>query len=254
MSELLPRHARNACLFAAAACALPLLIQIPPWLALVLVACGLLGGLSQRAWSRWLRVPLTLMIGGLVLASYGFGIGRDSASAGLLAMLILKPFETYSLRDARSLLGFSLFAPFAAFLQDQGPLTLGLALPAIWLSVSAWAALLPGAEPAPRWSSLRMAAMAMLVALPVAMAGFWLFPRLPSPMWGLPEKTLATMGLGDRMTPNEWLDILVDDRPAMRAYFDEGRAGYPFPAAISIFSNLAWRLLLLELWAGHYTK
>lgn len=39
--------------------------------------------------------------------------------------------------------------------------------------------------------------------------------------------------------------------PAMRAYFDEGRAGYPFPAAISIFSNLAWRLLLLELWAKH---
>lgn len=40
--------------------------------------------------------------------------------------------------------------------------------------------------------------------------------------------------------------------PAMRAYFDEGRAGYPFPAAISIFSNLAWRLLLLELWAKNY--
>jgi len=42
--------------------------------------------------------------------------------------------------------------------------------------------------------------------------------------------------------------------PAMQAYFDEGRAGYPFPAAISIFSNLAWRLLLLELWAPHYLK
>ena len=42
--------------------------------------------------------------------------------------------------------------------------------------------------------------------------------------------------------------------PAMRAYFDEGRAGYAFPAAISIFSNLAWRLLLLELWAMHYLK
>lgn len=40
--------------------------------------------------------------------------------------------------------------------------------------------------------------------------------------------------------------------PAMRAYFDDGRAGCAFPAAISIFSNLAWRLLLLELWATHY--
>jgi asparagine synthase (glutamine-hydrolysing) len=42
--------------------------------------------------------------------------------------------------------------------------------------------------------------------------------------------------------------------PAMRAYFDEGRAGFAFPSAVSIFSNLAWRLLLLELWAQHYLK
>lgn len=39
---------------------------------------------------------------------------------------------------------------------------------------------------------------------------------------------------------------------AMRAYFDEGRSGYAFPRALSIFRNLAWRLLLLELWSQHY--
>ena len=219
MLEPLPPQARQACLLAAAACALPLLVQMPLWLAMLLIACGLLGGLSRRAWPAWLRVPLTLMIGGLVLAAYGFGIGRDSASAGLLAMLMLKPFETHSLRDARSLIGFSLFAPFAAFLQDQGPLTLGLALPAVLLSVVAWASLLPGQDNTPRWASLRTAALTMLIALPVAMTGFWLFPRLATPMWGLPEKTLATTGLGDRMTPSEWLDVLVDDRPALRARF-----------------------------------
>ena len=219
MPEPLTPQARQSCLVAAAACALPLLTQVPAWLALVLVACGLLGGLSRRAWPAVLRVPLTLTIAGLVMASYGFGIGRDSASAGLLAMLLLKPFETHSLRDARSLLGFSLFAPFAAFLQDQGPLTLALALPAVWLSVDAWSSLLPGQRATTRWGGLRWAAMAMLLALPVAMAGFWLFPRLASPMWGLPDKALAATGLGDRMTPSEWLDVLVDDRPALRARF-----------------------------------
>lgn len=39
---------------------------------------------------------------------------------------------------------------------------------------------------------------------------------------------------------------------AMRAYFDEGRGGYGFPRPLSIFRNLAWRLLLLELWGRHY--
>ena len=40
----------------------------------------------------------------------------------------------------------------------------------------------------------------------------------------------------------------------MRAYFDNSRDGYAFPAALSIFRNLAWRLLLLELWAPHYLR
>jgi asparagine synthase (glutamine-hydrolysing) len=38
-------------------------------------------------------------------------------------------------------------------------------------------------------------------------------------------------------------------RDAMVRYFDRGEQGYGFPRAISIFSNLAWRLLLLELWS-----
>jgi hypothetical protein len=39
---------------------------------------------------------------------------------------------------------------------------------------------------------------------------------------------------------------------AMRDYFDKGRSGDAFPRALSIFRNLAWRLLLLELWGKHY--
>ncbi|MES3001688.1 MAG: asparagine synthase (glutamine-hydrolyzing) [Pseudomonadota bacterium] len=41
-------------------------------------------------------------------------------------------------------------------------------------------------------------------------------------------------------------------RSAMQAYFDEGRGGYAFPAALSIFRNIAWRLLLLEMWSTSY--
>jgi asparagine synthase (glutamine-hydrolysing) len=41
---------------------------------------------------------------------------------------------------------------------------------------------------------------------------------------------------------------------AMEAYYRDGRAGYRFPAAVSVFRNLAWRLLLLELWSQHYLR
>jgi len=40
--------------------------------------------------------------------------------------------------------------------------------------------------------------------------------------------------------------------PAMQSYFNDGQKGYGFPRSLSIFSNLAWRLLLLELWSQHY--
>jgi asparagine synthase (glutamine-hydrolysing) len=41
---------------------------------------------------------------------------------------------------------------------------------------------------------------------------------------------------------------------AMRAYFDRGRGGYRFPHGLSIFSIVAWRLLLLNLWARRYLQ
>jgi len=51
---------------------------------------------------------------------------------------------------------------------------------------------------------------------------------------------------------NGWVDEL-GLRAAMTDFFNGSRAGYAFPRAISIFSNLAWRLLLLNLWSRRYT-
>jgi asparagine synthase (glutamine-hydrolysing) len=50
-----------------------------------------------------------------------------------------------------------------------------------------------------------------------------------------------------------WTDRL-GLRGAMTDFFDGKRKGYAFPRAISIFSNLAWRLLLLQLWSRKYLK
>jgi asparagine synthase (glutamine-hydrolysing) len=41
-------------------------------------------------------------------------------------------------------------------------------------------------------------------------------------------------------------------RSAMEDYFVNNRAGYAFPRAVSIFRNLAWRLLILEMWSNAY--
>ncbi|HEY5970867.1 MAG TPA: DUF3488 and transglutaminase-like domain-containing protein, partial [Pseudoxanthomonas sp.] len=112
----------------------------------------------------------------------------------------------------------------AAFLLDQGPLTMGLSLLAVLCALVALQRLadveahaLPASE-----SPLRqLAAVGKLVAigLPLMLAAFWLFPRLASPLWGVPERALGRPGLSDNMTPGEWLDLMADDNPALRVQF-----------------------------------
>ena len=87
----------------------------------------------------------------------------------------------------------------------------------------------------------------------------------------LPEETLARPKLGGSMAAS-WLDEQPDFRrfakdiilarggwtealglkQAMVDYFVNNRAGYNFPRAVSIFRNLAWRLLILEMWSSAY--
>ena len=57
----------------------------------------------------------------------------------------------------------------------------------------------------------------------------------------------------ERILEGRWCRELGLDA-AMRSYFEQGRKGYGLPRALSIFSNLAWRLLLLELWSQHYLE
>jgi asparagine synthase (glutamine-hydrolysing) len=87
----------------------------------------------------------------------------------------------------------------------------------------------------------------------------------------LPEETFTRPKVGGSMAAS-WLDeqpvfrtfarniILARGgwtealglRSAMEEYFVNNRAGYAFPRAVSIFRNLAWRLLILEMWSNAY--
>ncbi|MCD9087878.1 DUF3488 and transglutaminase-like domain-containing protein [Stenotrophomonas sp. SY1] len=203
---------------------LPLLLQLPGVLAGVFAAVALaVAGLS---WRGTLALPLRLLlIVGMLLAIYwqmGAHPGRDTGCALLAAMLAIKSSELRSLRDARSLLGFALFAPFAAFLLDQGPLTLVLAAIAVICALLALQRLADeeaGSAPLPAAAQLRTVGRLMLLALPLALSAFWLVPRLGSPLWGLPERTVARPGLSDSMQPGEWIDLMADDSPALRVQF-----------------------------------
>ena len=222
---LLDRNARNWTLASAALALLPLLLQLPSALAAVIAVAGLAtAALSLRG---VLPMPVRLllvlaMLGAIVWQMGAVRPGRDTGCALLAAMLAIKSSELRSVRDARSLLGFALFAPFAAFLLDQGPLTTLLAALAGISSLLALQRLAnnegrSAALPLP--GQLRGVGRLLLIGLPLALACFWLFPRLSSPLWGVPERAVGTPGLSDSMEPDKWLDLMADDTPALRVQF-----------------------------------
>lgn len=232
-------RSRRWVLLSAGACLLPLLLQLPLLIAVTIALSAV--AVVAMSWRQPLhgliRLFLSVALIATVLAMSGFSVGRDTGCALLAAMLAIKPSETFGLRDARSLLGFALFAPFATFLLDQGPLSLALGLTATLLTLAALQLLADVESGDVRRDASaiqRMAGTARLLALglPLALAAFWLFPRLGSPLWGIPERAMASTGMSDQMSPGDWNDLMGDDRPALRARFFG-----PVPAP----SQMYWR-------------
>lgn len=219
------------CAVAVVAALPPLAQTLPIWLSALLFALAALGaayGWRGQVMTAWVRLPLTLGVAAAVLYAYGFRFGRDTGAALLVTMLALKLLETRRVRDARSVLSFALFAVMAAFLQDQAPLTLLLALLATVLVLCALARVaeveVPGAVPtnaATIRHRLVAATRLLALSLPLAIVGFFLFPRLGSPLWGLPQNVAeARTGLSDEMAPGDIANLYSDDSPALRVTFD----------------------------------
>lgn len=245
---LLDRNTRTWTLASAALALLPLLLQLPTTLAaLIAVAALATAALSQRGVLP-MPVRVLLVLGMLAAIVWQMGAvrpGRDTGCALLAAMLAIKSSELRTLRDARSLLGFALFSPFAAFLLDQGPLTTVLAVLAGVSALIALQRLAQGegrSAPPPLTTQLRGVGRLLLIGLPLALACFWLFPRLATPLWGIPERAVGTPGLSDTMEPDKWLDLMADDTPALRVQFF-GAA--PAPA------QRYWRGPVLTRFDGH---
>lgn len=205
---------------------LPLLLQLPFRIGALVAGTALVMALlgSRGRLPGLLRMPLVLALVAATLVLAGFNFGRDTGCALLAVMIAAKPAETSTLRDARSLVGFALFAPFATFLLDQGPLSLALGLGAGFVALLVLQRLSDlesglARQPVPlRRRALAIARLGML-GLPLALAAFWLFPRLGSPLWGIPERALARPGISDSMKPGEWVDLMGDDNPALRVVF-----------------------------------
>ncbi|GAB6043669.1 transglutaminase TgpA family protein [Endothiovibrio diazotrophicus] len=186
----------------------PHALHLSPWIPLLWLAIAALVRSAARRGrplpGRWLRMGLLVGAIGGVLFSYQGIAGRDGGVALLSAMMALKLLELNGRRDAVLLLFLGYFLVVTNFLFTQSiPIALYMFVAVVALTAALGAvAYPPGAGRV--GERLRLAGALLAQALPMAVVFFLLFPRVPGPLWHLPEESRgARAGLSDTMSPGD---------------------------------------------------
>ncbi|HUL81287.1 MAG TPA: DUF3488 and transglutaminase-like domain-containing protein [Gammaproteobacteria bacterium] len=237
------------------AATLPHWSTLPPW-APVLLAAAIAWRLAVAAleWPmpiRTLRLTLTLVAAAVVAITYRTINGVEAGSALLVVMIALKFLESRGHRDQLFLIVISYFLLFATLLTAHGPLTALYLLFLIWLTTIGLLQLsrrgpLLGVRP-----TAELAGRLLLQSLPLMIALFVLFPRLPGPLWAVPgTSTSATSGLGDTVNPGDITSLALSDEIAFRAQFlsppPPARELYWRGPTMTNFDGHTWSMQIVE--------
>ncbi|MEE4295279.1 MAG: DUF3488 and transglutaminase-like domain-containing protein [Wenzhouxiangella sp.] len=210
--------------------ALPHLAAMPVWLSAVVVAACAWRLYAAHAQSgpppKLIRLLITGMAIALVVIAFGGLWGRRTATALLCVMLATKMMEMFTLRDLRLVASVSFFLIATQFLFSERLMYLAYLVVGCLVSTTALVriqeihanpeGLLPDQK-----DSVRSSVLLVLMALPVALTLFVLFPRLAQPLWGLPDQVMdGRTGLSEDMSPGSISELFLDDSPAFRVEFE----------------------------------
>jgi transglutaminase-like putative cysteine protease len=177
-------------------------------------------GRARRAASKTLRITVTLVMIALVVLNLRSLSGLASGASLLVAMITAKLFEIRRRRDWYFICGATLFLLLAACLDAQQLWRLPLYALNFWLIGATLHGLGAGSEPLSAARLMRSAGRKLLLAMPLALLLFLIFPRLPGAFWALPQTEQATTGLSDEMTPGGISDLSESDATALRVRFE----------------------------------
>lgn len=230
-----------------ASCALvliPHLGHLPSW---VLPTCAAL--LLWRGWvtlrgnrmpPRWLLLSVAALAMAGVLITFKTFFGRDAGVSMLTLLLTLKLLEMHAKRDLFVVLFLSFFLILASFFYSQ---SIGTALMTIVAVIAILTTQMSfqytGAVP-PLTQRLQSAVKILVLAVPVTLVLFLLFPRIQGPLWGMPNDAQAgRTGVSDTMSPGNIAKLALSDEVAFRVKFSD-----PAPQKTLLY----WRGVIL----GHY--
>lgn len=228
----------------------PHIRTLPLWIsAIILVAAIWRLGAALKRWplpGKFLRATLTLGSSLAVGFTYRQISGLDVGSALLILMLALKLLETHSARDRSLVVLIAWFVLFAAFLREQSLSGVPLLAAGVVVGTLALLQVARSSQALTPLTGLRLTARLLMHAIPLALALFLLFPRLPAPLWALPANGHnGSTGLSSQMSPGDITSLAQSAELAFRVRFD----GVPPERA-----QLYWRGPVLENFDGRHWR
>jgi transglutaminase-like putative cysteine protease len=170
--------------------------------------------------NRALLFLLTLGGAGLVLGHYHRIWGQEAGSSLLMMGLGLKLMELKTLRDAYLVVFLAFFVALTQYLFSQSIPMAFYTLAVVVLLVASLIGLNSNAA-FPLAARLKMAAAMVAQALPLMLVLFVFFPRIPGPLWHIPDDRRAgTTGLSDRLSPGSVSRVAQSQETAFRVDFD----------------------------------
>ena len=173
--------------------------RLPPATLLLPLACGAVGGI-------WL--------------TYQTVLGRDAGVAMLVLLVAFKMLEMRARRDLYVVIFLCFFLLLTTFFYAQGLGTALLMLAALVVLFTAQLSFqFTGAVPRLKrrlWLSTRI----VLLAMPLAVLLFVVFPRLQGPLWGMPDDAgTGRTGMSASMAPGSMARLAQSEEPAFRVRF-----------------------------------
>ena len=167
----------------------------------------------------WLLLPINILICLGIVFTFKGSFGRDASLALLVVMASLKLLETKTLRDYMLVIILAYFLVGNLFLFNQTIATFALSVPPLLL-LTATLINISLKNPQSLKFLLTLSGKLLLQAVPVMLILFVLFPRIPGPLWGIPQDAYSGMtGLGDSLQFGNISQLTKNSAVAFRVQF-----------------------------------
>ena len=231
-------------LLALAVAMAPLVLQLPWWaVGWCAVSWGYLLFRENRGWpavSRGVRLAIFIVGMTAVLMFAGLRFDGGDFIALLAVMAGIKPLEIRSRRDSM------VTAFLAYFLTITSLFTFENLSMTLYLFVSVWTTtgvLIHVNDPTGAIGrQLRLAARLILVAVPLMVLLFLLFPRLSGSFWGSPWAKQSRSGFSSSMRIGDVSRLVLVDEPAFSVTFD---------STVPDADRLYWRGIVFQRFDGN---